>query len=37
MFAMMAIESIVHWYILMFSISILITISLLVYAAGKVK
>ncbi len=37
MFAMMAIESIVQFYILMFAMAVLIGASLLVYAARNIK
>ncbi len=37
MFAMIAIESTVQWYIMMFGIAALIGASLLIYAARNVK
>lgn len=37
MFAMMAIESVVQFYILLFAISVALAAGLLVYAARKVK
>ena|GEM_PF-5335224 len=37
MFAMMAIESIVQFYIMMFAFAVLIGAGLLIYAARKMK